>query len=402
MSRFTFYGGTRTIGGTKILIEGTQSRLLLDFGAAFEPAKDPYYGLRTVPQRSWKSAFALGLLPPIPGLYPAQALPHLPPGPPPLVLISHLHLDHTSLLPYLDPEVPVAMSAESLQLLRLLESIGEGLGEHRYLEVAPGEPLRWGEFEIVAHSVDHDLPGAVAYEIRIGQARLLYSGDLRGHGLHPERHEALIERVPSPTVLFLEGTRLGQEGGGLREEQLPRALEAQLLQAQGAVINLYPRNLERLAALLTTSRQLGRTPVLSSSTARLFRGWYETLSRELGVRVYGEEIRAEEIRANPEGYLLELPYPELETLVELELPPGSIYLHADGPPLGPYDPAWGNLERWLERLGLSLVFLRSSGHAEASYLSSLIQRLNPELLVPMHSTAPERKINNKKNKTKKQ
>lgn len=415
--RFVLHGGVGTIGGTKLEVARGAHRLMFDFGAAFEPGKGAFdHALQPRAKAAVLDHVALGIAPALSGLYPEPlTLPdgrHLEgPATPLPVFITHLHLDHVSLLPLLAPQVPVYMTRDSIRLATLLDDIGEGIGEHDLRPVDDTEPLRFGELSVRALSVDHDIPGATAYVVDGPAGRLAYSGDLRGHGRAPELNEALLaelERQPTGTLL-LEGTRLAGGPPALPEAHIGPTVAAVLESASGAAISFYPRNVERMRALAEAAAGAGRRLALTPASFHVLRSWFgDALLRECRVAAYrapaaadlpagvtasfaqAEKVEAGAIRERPEGFLVELPYAELTSLASALLPPGSVYIHSDGVPLGTFDPAFANLDHWLARFGLQRVDVRSSGHADADYLRELIERVAPKRLFAIHSTTPER------------
>lgn len=415
--RFVLHGGVGTIGGTKLEVARGDARLMFDFGAAFEPGKGAFdHDLRPRPGAAALDHVAMGIAPALPGLYPeAFTLPdgrRVEGAQTPLpVFVTHLHLDHVSLLPLLAPHVPVHMTRDSIRLAGLLEDVGEGIGEHDLRPVDEGEALRYGDLSVRAVPVDHDIPGTAAYVVDGPGGRLAYSGDVRGHGRAPELNDAFVaelEERPAGTLL-LEGTRLSGGPPGLPESHVGPTVAALLESASGAAISFYPRNVERMRALAEAAATAGRRLALTPASFHVMRGWFgdETL-RGLHVVAYrgpaapeplpkvaatfarADKARPEDIRERPEAFLVELPYAELTSLASGLLPPGSVYIHSDGVPLGPFDPAFANLDVWLARFGLRRVDVRSSGHADAQYLRELVERIAPVRLYAIHSTAPER------------
>jgi len=415
--RFVLHGGVGTIGGTKLEVAHGTDRLIFDFGAAFEPGKGAFdHALRPRADAAALDHVAMGIAPALPGLYPeAFTLPdgrRVEGAATPLpVFITHLHLDHVSLLPLLAPQVPVYMTRDSIRLAGLLQDIGEGIGEHDLRPVDDAGPLRFGELSVTALPVDHDIPGATAYVVDAPTGRLTYSGDLRGHGRAAELNEAFVaelQRRPTGTLL-LEGTRLAGGPPTLPEAGVGPTVAAILESASGAAITFYPRNVERMRALAEAAAAAGRRLALTPGSFHVMRGWFgDGLVRDCHVAAYhgpaaadppravaagfaqADKVGAEDIRERPEAYLVELPYTELTGLASALLPPGSVYIHSDGVPLGDFDPAFANLDNWLARFGLQRVDVRSSGHADAEYLAELVERIAPRRLYAIHSTRPER------------
>ena len=78
----TCYGGINEIGSNKILVEDGEVRVFLDFGKSFGRYSDYFDGVfvreRTI--RGLLDALALGLIPPLEGLYRDDLIPVFNPG----------------------------------------------------------------------------------------------------------------------------------------------------------------------------------------------------------------------------------------------------------------------------------------------------------------------------------
>src|SRR5919202_814478 len=96
MATLTFWGGVGTVTGSKYLVEGGRSRVLVDCGL--------FQGLRELRERNWEQ-------PP----FDAKSLD--------AVVITHAHVDHTGYLPRLVAlgfGGPVFCSKGTAELLKLL------------------------------------------------------------------------------------------------------------------------------------------------------------------------------------------------------------------------------------------------------------------------------------------
>ncbi len=180
--RITAWGGVNEIGGNQILVEVGTRRILLDFGLPFG-REGAYFNeyLKPRPTRGILDRIALGLLPPLRGLYRDDLLPVLLPdeeldalplegrqrkvryrvrprveerfwrrfphrdlrrdGPPvDALLLSHAHLDHVGLLGVLRREIPVYASTATALLCRVLQDTGQSGGAY----LTPRRPTEHG------------------------------------------------------------------------------------------------------------------------------------------------------------------------------------------------------------------------------------------------------------------
>lgn len=361
--------------GLKFTVDHGGHRCLFDFGLEHAPGRAPFsMGLRPRPGRELEDLVAVGAAPALAGVYAGGGWDRRT-----AVFISHLHLDHTSLVGYLHPEVPLFYPA-AMEPLRAAAAGSGYLGwrSPAGTPVADRETVSWGPIAVTAVAVDHDLPGATGYLVETPDLRLAYTGDHRWHGYHPEVTAAFAEAARGVDVLVQEAVSAGYEPdpGALDEPAVAVAVERVLrsrLAAGPVVVNLYPMNRERVAALGTAAEAAGRRLVLEPQAAAIA-GWPHVLDPAA-------------LRAEPGRFVAQLSFEALPSLIDL--PRGGLYIHSDGTPLGPFDPAFGVLEAWTRALGLELVRIASSGHSRPEDVARMVRTVAPGLVVPVHSRAPE-------------
>ena len=174
----TCYGGINEIGGSKILVEDGDVRVFLDFGKSFGRYSDYFDGVfvRERTTRGLLDALALGLIPPLEGLYRDDLVPVFNPGQVTVreeeytdrggrrrkrnriecdgaaacadfwarfrsspgyrdlrrespavdaIVVSHAHLDHSGDLDCVQPEIPVFSSRMTAFVAKAMQDSGK-------------------------------------------------------------------------------------------------------------------------------------------------------------------------------------------------------------------------------------------------------------------------------------
>lgn len=407
--KLQFHAGLYSIGGTVISVECDQHRFVFDIGRVFNPSLPVFHD--DLQPRSIHDLKRLHCLTDLPGLYEGDGT-EAPSGMKTMVAVSHSHLDHVGQLPYLRRDIPVLLSRDTHKLLQALDRVLDGPGVPlAYHPVEPMEVVQFGPIQIQVVPVDHDTPGACAFFITTPEMKIVYSGDLRVHGSSPDTTHRFsqLARDFAPDVLLIEGTRALSETNDdiIPEPEVESRLTDTIKAAHhGVYFTFYPRHPERLGAFLEAARNCNRQLVVDAPSAYI----YEVFGGDVsGLQVFGgyekewtEQARdwvkernlpvvsAEQIRGREDQYILEMLYHHLVDWVDIDVEAGGLFIHSNGTPLGPFDPRWNNLMHWLKTFGLEFAFLGSTGHAARGDIISIIETINPKVLMPIHSMQPER------------
>ncbi len=395
--RVRFLGGVGVIGSSKILVEQDGWRVLLDLGNDIPSSADLLrYPALPRSARGIADRLRLGVAPPIDHLYRTAALEGTGVSGGgdgrTAVFLSHAHIDHVGLAGWVDPAVPLYAAAGTVRVLDALEEAGTGLegGRQAIRPLDDGEVVQVGPLEVTCLAVDHDVPGAAGFLVTTADGTLAYTGDLRFHGRRPELSEAFVQRVRGARVLVTEGTMLGSAFGSpfFSEADVDAALGAALRETPGlVVVSLYPRNTERVDALLRIAEEAGRRVIWPAAMGRFLRAYGLD-----GVVTWDDGPGLSEIRTNPARFVVQLGMDELPRLLDLPLGPGALFVHSNGEPLGPFDPNWGLLADWLAFLGLPMRMIGSAGHATPHDLERLVRLAAPRVVVPIHTSEPYRLV----------
>lgn len=391
-ARLRFYGGVGVIGSTKVVVEQDGWRVVLDMGLDIPGREGLVRGpLRPTPGSELRTRLRLGEAPAIDALYRPEAVAGTDVAGAggdgrTAVFLSHAHIDHVGLLGWVDRSVPIRAAEETVRMLGALEAAGQGLegGPAEVEPMAEGEPVAVGPLVVERWAVDHDIPGASGFLVRTADGVVAYSGDLRLHGRHPERTERFAARARGAHALVMEGTTLTSDPRiVLRpESEVDAAFGDALSRTPGLVLlTLYPRDIERAESFAEIARGRGRTILWPPAIASFLRAW--------GMPDVAE-VDCDAVRRDPSRFVVQVAPDSLEALLDLPVGPGSIFLHANGEPLGPFQASWDLLQQWLARLEIPFASIGTSGHATPHDLHRFVELVAPEALYPLHSADPLR------------
>ncbi|MCD8023580.1 MAG: MBL fold metallo-hydrolase [Lachnospiraceae bacterium] len=435
MTQLKFYSGLREIGGTFVEVETETTKCMFDFGFAVASRMDEKMRMR--PQCAAADYVTLGILPAAAGSFDKKTAEKL--GNPAFgelekecfFVISHMHIDHMGGLGMLDPGIPVYMSADSLKLYRCMAADKDVQypGEHKNCIGIPyGESFTVGDITVTVLAIDHDVVGASGFLIQTPSGQICYTGDYRFHGFHPERTESFAQRAAGSDVLITEGVTVSYDDVDMlaleeptepsrTEETLQEEIRQVCSEQSGLiVINTYPRNVERMYRMIESCAQEGRTLVLDAMQAEYVSAFYavvddavyeETwhfgkaergLTSDEGLEVEKEGgwtlVSRAELLENPGKYVLQLFYEDFYELIDLK-DVVSLYIHADGAPLGDYDPSFAKMKATLETLDIPYEYKGTGGHAKPWYLRHMVDTIAPKKLIPLHSFRPEQVMSEK-------
>ncbi|HVH63927.1 MAG TPA: MBL fold metallo-hydrolase [Candidatus Dormibacteraeota bacterium] len=368
--------------GLKFTVEHGGARALFDFGREHAPGRNVFsLGLEPRPGRELEDLLAVGMAPQLEGVYRSWDGRTS-------VFISHMHLDHTMLVRHLHPDVPLYYPAAMEELRAACVATGYAAWRTPAgIAAEDRQTIRCGEIEVEFVAVDHDLPGATGFLVRTPDLRLAYTSDHRWHGLHPELTETFAHAAHGVDVLVQEAVSLAPRdppitAGGAPPERLTEAqvmprIEEAMDRIRGlVVVNLYPMNRERVAALGRAAHDRGRVLLLEPREAAVA-GWNVVL----------DDVQA--VASDPSRYCVGLSFGSLPTLIDLKPPEGSAFIQSDGSPLGTWDPAWNVMLAWIQAFGLELIHIGSSGHSAPDDITRMVRTVGPGLVLPVHTRAPE-------------
>jgi len=284
-------------------------------------------------------------------------------------------------------------------------------------------------FEVRAFEVDHSIYGANAYII-YGDVAVSYTGDLRLHGRNAAKTKEFVKKSRDARVLIIEGTRTSREDVNESEKMVFENCLRAVEESKGIVIaDFSPRNFERLETFLKIARKTGKELVVTAKDAYMLhaiecadgacrlgdaRIYYEIKDRsrakwetEIVMKKWGEKfVDPAEISRNPENYILCFSFYDMKHLLDIK-PESGAYIYSSSEAFSEeqeFD--FLRLHHWLNEFNLKVYgfkmvlregklapeFIKgyhASGHASKEDLRWIIEQIDPDIVIPVHTTSHE-------------
>jgi len=421
MTSLTFYGGVGEVGGNKIMVEDKGTKIMLDFGIAFNTGED--YWINWLQPRSakpLKDRFEFGMLPKIKGLYrkdllEGTGLKYVKPqidG----VFITHAHFDHVGYLEFIDPEIPVFLGEGTKLITDIVQEQGRtNYGEHRFNTFRTGKKIKIDSMEIEPVHVDHSIPAAYGYIIHTSEGVVAYTGDLRMHGVRSDMTNDFINKAKEaePAAMVSEGTRIGSERrtNHTEKEVKTKSCEIASKTRKLVITTFYPRDIDRLRTFYQVAKDSKRKFVVSLKAAHLLSRLKEDkrlsvpdVTSDPDILVYlrpksryykweqpflDNAVDCNYVHKNQSRLILNLGLMQFAELIDIRPDKGSHFIHSMSEPFSEEDIEDEVMHNWLNHFGLNFHQLHASGHCSGAEIIKNIQTIKPKKVFPVHTEYPE-------------
>jgi len=389
----TIHRGTNQIGGSCIEIASDSTRILLDIGLPLDFSK--------VSDAEQQSVVALAKT----WCVGVDA-----------IFISHYHQDHHGLLSVVQPEVPIFVTAGTEKMFKLnavfMKPFVNAVDKLILIEPARSNllevPVTIGDIKVTAFTVDHSAYDACAFLIETESKRILYSGDLRLHGVKGILYKQLPRDVD---YLILEGTNI-EKGKIVRTELETRVELIELFKEDLSRLNFVwcsGQNIDRLVNIFSASRKMGKTMVVDVYVAAVLQEIHKLNDKIPSVESHGmrvlythgsddddqaeyylrfnkQRIRPNDILQNPERFVVVIRPSMLRFLkMNLTVPKANMITSL-----------WKNYEEnekeffdWVDSNGYHRRHIHTSGHADRNSLVQIAEFINPGRIIPVHTEKKE-------------
>lgn len=314
------------------------------------------------------------------------------------VLFAHYHGDHTGQMLRIRPEIPIYAGALAKDIIRLSAEHGGKKNEALCKRIetmqafSPGKPLLIGDIQITPFCIDHSACDSYMFLIEADGKRLLYTGDFRLHGVRGNVMDKILDRrIGKVDVVVTEGTTVSRsEYETVTEWELQKRVKAYLRQYKYVFVLCATTNLDRIFALaravprgkycICDEYQKTLVKVVSDHWSSLST-FYEMpkLNTPGSVILQGFQERG--------GLMFVRVNRQFERIIRQFDPQQSILLYSmwDGYRTKPDS----NIPEFLSLTG-TWAELHTSGHASPNDLRHVIEKAAPEIVIPMHTDAPQK------------
>ncbi|QLH75552.1 MAG: ribonuclease J [Methanomassiliicoccales archaeon] len=481
--------GSSSIGGNKILLSFEGRNVLFDFGYDYSVDKQYFDTFTKARQnRGIHDHLALDMLPRL-SIYRSDIITKdcsetcasFPKVDLDALFVSHAHMDHMGMAGYLDAKVPFIGTPMTLVLMKAIEDTSEMIGTEvayygershdgdfllkskgsnidyigrplistsssdgldDFLDLSPTKRkirrdkcgnLDDLDFGAKCFMVDHSIYGAAAFGVDTGDGWVVYTGDLRDHGMNGERTTQFAKEASKihPKVLIIEGTRTSrdEELEDVTENDVERRCLEECTDVDGLIVaDFGPRNFERLETFKRIAEKVGRELVITPKDAYFLDAMrsadgterlddlrvlvpnkdlqHSTELRMLG-NIDASKISPLDIKRDPDGHILCFSFYDLPHLLDIR-PDRGLYIYSGS---GSFDEEqdhdFERLDNWIRLLGMRKVGFEmgeregrrgkrvkeplftpgfhASGHASKAALKKMIDTIRPEYLLPVHT-----------------
>ena len=372
--KLCIHRGTHQIGGIAAEISTASTRILIDMGD--ELSLDPNFV--SAPLN-------------IPGVTDGN-------GHCDAVLFTHYHGDHTGQMLRIRPEIPIYAGALAKDIMRLSSAHSWKKDEALCKRIetirtfSAGVPFLIGDIQITPFCIDHSACDSYLFLIEADGKRLLYTGDFRLHGVRGNVMDKILDRrIGKVDVVVTEGTTVSRsEHEVVTEWDLQKRVKAYLRQYKYVFVLCATTNLDRIFALARAVPR-GKYCICDDYQRTLV----ETVSKHWnGISSFYEMPKLLSFKYHPPARFAELgglmfvrANSKFEAIIRQYDPVQSILLYSmwDGYRTKPDS----NIPEFLSLTG-TWAELHTSGHASPDDLRHVIEKAAPEIVIPMHTDAPQK------------
>lgn len=373
--------GQNQIGGSIIEVSSKNTKIILDVGSNLDDKEI--------------------VVPEIEGLFKGEAKYD---G----VLISHYHSDHEGLATKILPEIPIYMGEKSYEIHKVTREYikKEYLKEPKTFKA--DKEFLIGDIKITPYLCDHSAFDSHMFLLECEGKKILYTGDFRSNGR--KFFQSLLNKLPKVDVLITEGTNLSNDKIGkinLTEKELEKK-GIELLEGndRSVFVLMAGTNIDRIVTFYKIANATKRLFLLDTYAGKIT----DTIGGNIPnprtfskVKIFQTSSRKHEILENyPKNKIWKSKIAKSNFLMcvrtsmkkYLESYPNEFSF--EGCTL--FYSMWEGYKKqenmkeflkFMEEKGVKTISLHTSGHADEKDFDKLIKKVEPKIIIPVHTENSE-------------
>jgi len=372
--------GENQIGGNIIEIASETTKIILDAGLELNGKPGEHFDL--------------------PGLFKYKGYDG--------VFLSHYHSDHIGLAYEVHPDIPVYMGESSYKIVSTSDKYKgvKTFGVEGFM--GNKQPIQIGDMIVTPFLCDHSAFDSYMILVESGNEKILYTGDFRANGRKP--FQWLMEQLPEKVdTLIIEGTTLSRGSKkNITESELEEKAVELFSKTDGPIFVLQSSmNIDRIVSMYRAGKRTGRTMLQDLYLAEITNSIRKSIPNPTGfpdVKVFittynllfyfkhklfrkYEVNKISKAQISKTKFLMCVRVSMLNYIVSLSSKmsfEGGILVYS----------FWSGYKEEkgmkvflakCETLGLKVVTLHTSGHADQDTIRALIAHTNPDKIIPVHT-----------------
>ena len=365
--------GRNQIGGNIIEISTYKTRVLLDVGLDLDEEKNK-------------------VLPEIKGLFDEAGYD--------AVFVSHYHGDHLGLAYQIHKDIPLYIGAKSAKIIQTSDAFRgvATITPHGFLEHK--KKINVGDIAVTPYLCDHSAFDSYMLLCEGNGERILYTGDFRSNGRKP--YDWILSELPTEVdKLVCEGTTLSREGYvAVSEQELEEEAVKEFRNTEGPIFVLQSStNIDRIVTMYRAAKRCGRKFLQEVYMAEITSAVGGSIPNPLFRDVYafitgpGHHERLTKYRRMGKERMAQTPFvmcvrstmlSYLKSLSEKMSFRGGVLVYSMWNGYRK-QPGMDRFLRECEKMGIKIITLHTSGHADEIGIQKLIDRVRPKEIIPVHT-----------------
>lgn len=323
------------------------------------------------------------------------------------VFFTHYHADHMGLMDLIHRDIPLYMGEASKSIAQILNHrLKNAPGMHAYdserLEsiktFSAANQVIIGDIKITPYMVDHSAYDAYMFVVEADGKKVLHTGDFRTHGFRGKGVKPTLEKyIKKVDALVCEGTTLDRmETKYETENDLKNRMKPILAENKYVFVVCSSTNIDRLAGICSVIPH-GKYCVCDKyqlsvmEYIREYAGDKSSLYKFEKVKYYSEYI---DRKMHEKGFCMFVRSgnPIHKKIMEMYKDKNPVVIYSMWKGYLEQD----NMKEFLK--GYQRLDMHTSGHADIHAIQMVMDTVKPEMIIPMHTKAPEAFLQMKMNK----